>query len=223
MKKLILLTTLLVLTFAFGCDADDLTGGGKTKLALCLSLVDSYCSHADSLECDIEDCRSEGNTECNDTFTGDCKASAAEIFMFEDEMPSGWIESKTSCAGLASIYDSLETEVLSLASSPCSGLTDDTDGDTDGDTNNNDGKTNGAYCSEILGVLCDKIIELNCAELDKAQCMTNLFNSGAMTMTTTYTCSSSTDSNTPDDTLKSAFDTALSEAQGVSNCAEMGF
>jgi len=210
--------------FTFACDGDDAgSGGGKTKLSLCLSLIDSYCSHADSLACGWSDCSSEGIADCNAKFDGSCKASSGEIDRLGDEIPNTWIKVIQSCSILEDLYGEFKIEFHSLESSPCSGLTDDTDGDTDGDTNNNDGKTNGAYCSEILGVLCDKIIELNCAELDKAQCMTNLFNSGVMTITTTYTCSSATDSNTPDDTLKSAFDTALSEAQGVSNCAEMGF
>lgn len=205
MKKLLVVTALIVA--AMSCNSD----GSITKLDLCLSIVDYFCGKVDSYDCGYATCKSDYSKDCKDTFTGDCAATPNDIFMFQDEIPSGWIDSKTSCAGLQSVESSIETEVMNMAAGPCAS------------GNSSGSKTNGQYCDDLLGELCKKVVSLNCLSVDQATCVSGLYDSGTMAVTATYTCTSSSDSSTPDDTLKSAFETAISQAGAVTTCSEMGF
>lgn len=223
MKKLALVIS--VLLFVVSCVGND---GGTTKKDLCYKMVDAYCAALNQYSCEADGCVGEGQTQCNETFAdSNCQATVVQVEHI-DHVIDFWIKPKTDCASLYSLYTSLAGEAYNLDREECADSSDTDDDNTDGDTNDNNDdntttKTNGAYCEELLGILCDKVVEYNCAEMDKAACMTNLYSSGLMYINDTYTCTTASDDSTPDDALKSAFTQQISLANSVSNCTDMGF
>ncbi len=134
MKRTLIIITLLLfaITLPIACDEDSNT----TKLDICRDLVEGFCNKSDSLDCDVSECRSEGNADCEQLFDGTCIATDGQIWMVREEMIPGWIDSKESCNGLYSIEDDLQREMAGIKTAACANDSSSTDGDdaVDGDS-----------------------------------------------------------------------------------------